>query len=1031
MATPYSDPNLYFRLAPVQTVNWDLAFKALEYKQGQYDTNKLRVDTMLQNYLTTDIIKPEAKQRFVNNIQNLVNEINATGRTDFSDSNISNRVMAHIGQALDAPTVSAIAASKQYKQQEAFLKELIQKKPDLYHKNNHENMYRAKGPGNTGSFYDWLYDGDATSTYSGTLQYTPYVDLDKKENDIVMQMMKLNKDTEIEIPDGAGRVRKVKISGLTRQELRGIAENMFSPEDLQQLAINQRAAYGWFETPESVQLLKENAQRYYQAEVEIQDAKLAELQLQLQQADPNSEKYQKIQGDINTYTAGKDNILRTLEDLNTTKSLEQLGNHATRLGAEQRTQRMVDKYSPMYKELTVGYGVDEYYKWSQEFDLKLRKEERESRKEQRELDEQAAKVAGSMGVIPVTTGLPDVLGMESEISKGLETQRTVIQGNSSAYLQNLEDIRTNPSDFTSQQVAEASMIDILYLVNLKAEAAKLGLNVDFSKPLSEVAKEIDPNGQVLYGVVTSAGGLQLTTGVNRKDENIILDFITSVDKFNVGYKEMSELEKQARAELYTEDQTPLLQEVSSGQYQFFTEDGRTLDLKQELIKEEILDADGNPVAGAKLSDSKWAKDVERTFAAQKINRKGNPFTEGNLRVTDDNEDNLEIIARSFGENLNDITLRKEGLAAGIISHVITGKVPYLRVIDPDSKTGQYLRTASMKTQDRTWAGAMLGSPKTSIAGDGRFSSLFYGNKDYRDTEVYKKGIEKQYGNLETSREIFITSDNPLMKDGSFRALLESKEVKMEGGDDTQVYLRKINDNEIEISQTQKTGSGKDATSERKSFGVFNTYEIASAAPQILERLNMDVKQPQYTFERVGNAVQKTTADINFWNDEVSAQTVWGITSRLNSPQDEHKIKKQTAINVMLNPEVDSYLFVAISDMVTNEVDPNLVSRLPQVLENSDKFQIQARLQPNPNGGHYTEVSLVDKATNSTVYQTALPTEQDLDKIKFKIDHVPQVLFYDIVTSIIKDNYEQASKQANLGTHKDFATPAYKKVIKLQ
>lgn len=1018
MATPYSDPNLYFRLAPVQTVNWDLAFKALEYKQGQYDTNKLRVDTMLQNYLSTDIIKPEAKQRFVNNIQNLVNEINATGRTDFSDKNITNRVMAHIGQALDAPTVSAIAASKQYRQQEAFLKELLSKKPDLYHKNNHEDMYRAKGPGNTGSFYDWLYDGDATSTYSGTLQYTPYIDLDKKENDIVMGMMKLHKDTVIELPDPSapGRIRKVKISGLTREELRGIAENMFSSEDLQQLAINQRAAYGWFETPESIQLLRENAQRYYKGVEDIQDAKITELQLKLQQATPGTSKYQEIEREIEVYTDAKNNTIRTLEDINTTNSIEQLGNYATRLGREQYTQRIVDKYAPMYRELTVGYGIDEYYKWSQEFNLKLRQE-------QRELEKQAALDAGSMGVIPITTDLPDVLGMESEILKGLETQREVVQGNATKYLQNLEDIQTNPNDFTDQQKKEADNISKLYLRSLREEATKLGVNVDFSKPLSEIAKEVDPNGQVLYGVVTSAGGLQLTTGVNRKDENIILDFITSADQFIVGYEELSELEKQARASLYTEDQTPLLQEVSSGQYQIFTEDGRTLDLKQELIKEGILDEDGNPVAGAKLSDSKWAKDIERTFAAGKIMRRADGRDALTYGLYDTE---LTTIASSFGESINDITETQEVWAGGQ-----SGATTTIRKVDPNSKTGRFLSHAAKNYQDRTWIGAMFGSPKTSLAGDGKFSSLFYGNKDYRDTEIYKQGIEKLYGNLETSREIFITSDNPLMKDGRFRSLLESKGILTTGGDDTQVYLRKINDNEIEVFQTQKVGSGADATTERVSFGIFNTYEIASAAPQVLERLNMDAKQPQYTFDRVGTAVQKTTSDVNFWNDDVPAQTVWAITSRLGSPEDEYKIKSQTAVRAMLSPEIDTNLYVAISDMVTRGVDSGLVTRLPQVLENSDKFQIQARLQPNPNGGYYTEVSLVDKATNSTVYKTELPTEQNLDKVKFKIDHVPQVLFYDIVTSIIKDNYAQSIRQEDFGNHVDFATPAYKKVIKLQ
>lgn len=1018
MATPYSDPNLYFRLAPVQSVNWDLAFKALEYKQGQYDTNKLRVDTMLQNYLSTDIIKPEAKQRFVDNIQNLVNEINATGRTDFSDKNITNRVMAHIGQALDAPTVSAIAASKQYRQQEAFLKELLSKKPDLYHKNNHEDMYRAKGPGNTGSFYDWLYDGDATSTYSGTLQYTPYIDLDKKENDIVMGMMKLHKDTEIELPDPSapGRIRRVKISGLTREELRGIAENMFSQEDMQQLAINQRAAYGWFETPESIQLLRENGQRYYQARIETQDAKITELQLKLQQAIPGTSKYQEIERQIEVYTDAKNNTIRTLEDINTTNSIEQLGNYATRLGREQYTQRIVDKYAPMYRELTVGYGIDEYYKWSQEHDIKLRKE-------QRELEEKAALEAGSMGVIPITTDLPDELGMESEILKGLDTQREIIQGSVTEYLRNLEDIQTNPNDFTDQQKKEADNISKLYLRNLREEATKLGVNVDFSKPLSELAKEIDPNGQVLYGVVTSAGGLQLTTGVDRNQKNIILDFITSVDQFNVGHKEISELEKQAREELYTEDQTPLLQEISSGEYQIFTESGSVVDLKQELIKEGILNEDGNPVAGAKLSDSKWAKDVERTFAAQSFlrSRSKDILSRGNNLVFSDSElSHLSALARSLGENLDDVVTTQEN-SRGLTIYSYKG----------GTKTLEYLANTAAKTQDRNWLGAAFGSPKTSLAGDGKFSSLFYGNKDYRDTEIYKQGIGKIYGNLETSREIFITSDNPLMKDGRFRSLLESKGILTTGGDDTQVYLRKINDNEIEVSQTQKVGSGSDATTERVNFGVFNTYEIASAAPQVLERLNMDAKQPQYTFDRVGTSVQKTTSDVNFWNDDVPSQTVWAITSRLGSPEDEYKIKSQTAVRAMLSPEVDPDLYAAMSDIVTRGVDSGLVTRLPQVLENSDKFQIQARLQPNPNGGYYTEVSLVDRATDSTIYKTALPTEQDLDKVKFKIDHVPQVLFYDIVTSIIKDNYIQALYQADFGNHVDFATPAYKKVIKLQ
>lgn len=1045
MATPYSDPNLYFRLAPVQTVNWDLAFKALEYKQGQYDTNKLRVDTMLQNYLTTDIIKPEAKQRFVNNIQNLVNEINATGRTDFSDSNITSRVMAHIGQALDSSTVSAIAASKQYRQQESFLKELIQKKPDLYHRNNHEDMYRAKGAGNTGSFYDWLYDGDATSTYSGTLQYTPYIDLDKKENDIVMGMMKLHKDTEIEIPDGEGRTRRVKISGLTREELRGIAENMFSAEDMQQLAINQRAAYGWFETPESVQLLRENAQRYYQGIGEIQDAKITELQLQLQQATPGTSKYQEIERQIGVYTEGKNNTIRTLEDVNTTNSIEQLGNHATRLGREQYTQRVIDKYSPMYRELTVGYGVDEYYKWSREFDLKQKTYDLAVAKEQRESREQSLVDSGTMGVIPIPTDTVDNLDKEAAITQKHTTLRNNVQQTSTAYLLNLEDIQTNPGDFSSQQVVEASLINSLYLFNLKAEATKLGLNVDLTKPLSEIAKEIDPNGEILYGIVTSAGGLNLTTGLSRDGSTVVLDFVESADRFSREYKAYAELEQQARAELYNEDQTPLLQEISSGQYKFFTEDGRVLDLKQELIKEEILDANGNPVAGAKLSDSKWAKDIERTFAAGELLR-SNPSVVGinnSFVRTDKNLKNIEAIANSFQEKVEDISTVSSTMArmvGGASNPILFGAATALSnklnigneqtiQIDPNSKTGQYLLNVENKHQDRTWAGAMFGSPKTSLAGDGRFSSLFYGNKDYRDTQIYQQGIDNLYGNLETAREIFITSDDPIMKRGSFVALVRSMGVNVDTSN-TELFLRKVNDNEIEVLQTQKVGSGDKATTEKVSLGVVNLHQISSAAPEVLQRINMDYKEVEYGFDQIG-ATTQPSAPIKFWNDNVSKQMIWATSTKLGSAADEHKFKTTTAVDGMLTPEVDPDTYTAISDMVVNEIDPNLVTRLPLVLENADRFQIEAKLQRNPSGGYYTEIRLVELSTNNTVYQTELPSEQNLDNIMFKLKQAPQVLFYDIATSIIKDNYMKALNQMPFGTHRNFATPAYNKVIKLQ
>lgn len=1050
MATPYSDPNLYFRLAPVQTVNWDLAFKALEYKQGQYDTNKLRVDTMLQNYLSTDIIKPEAKQRFVNNIQNLVNEINATGRTDFSDSNISNRVMAHIGQALDAPTVSAIAASKQYRQQEAFLQELQTKKHDLYSSINHRDMYERKGPDGR-SFNDWLYDGDATSTYSGTLQYTPYVNVDKKIDDAVMKLMKMNGDEEIEIPDPTDptgvRTLKYKINGLSENQLRQIVEySLTSPEDQAQLEINARASYNWFKNPEDRIRVQEDLTNFITPKLTNINASLKETELKLSTVQEGSELHKKLNDDITILKNNRDYYSKLQTELTASASEGQFDRAASQIFKARYSDAMVNKYAPIYKEQFVGYGVDEYGKWKTEFDFEVQKENaRRAEALEKAERERAEKEAASQSQI-VAVGNPlvpeEIDSLDSEIrDEQAKLAETVIQ-TSKKYFKELEYIVNSGTDV--EKVKEASDLMQAYRDRLQTDLQnKHGLNESIElmsdKSLEELMTLYDENGSLFAQVVKDSGGIALKTAVGRDGTNYVETINTASSEFMYRSRELTRIENEARESLYNEDQTPLLQEISSGQYQFFTEDGRVLDLKQELIKEEILDANGNPVAGAKLSDSKWAKDIERSFVSGELLR-SNPSVVGinaTFARTDKNLENIEALANSFQEKAEDIITHNSlvsRLAGSTDNPLLIGATIALTdrlnlagtartfKVDPNSKTGQYLLNANNNYQDRTWAGALFGSPKTSLAGDGRFSSLFYGNKDYRKTQKYRDDIKKLYGNLETSKSISVSSQSP---EGKFLIQLANSNTREGIGAGTineslPVILNKNSDGTIVLTQKQVITKDKEQVVEVKNLGTYTQAEI-SQFPSLINRINWEQQKVIYTREAVQDA-PITTDNISYWSDSTpiyNANSVLG-----NDPVAKRTLKSDDAVLFIYENSP-----AEIQQMIQS-VDPDLPQGVRKAIDKSSNYKIKATIK-NEGLGDFVYLELIDtKNKNQVIYSTREENMSNLDGIMKILQNTPQVLYTTMLSDIIKENYNRNLQLTSYGAPAEFTT-AYKKLFETQ
>ena len=88
MATPYSSPDLYFRLQPVESHNWELAGQVLMAKQQKYDANLAQIENLVQQYVGLDIANKDAKNHLYNNLKTLTSEVDRIASTeDLSNSN--------------------------------------------------------------------------------------------------------------------------------------------------------------------------------------------------------------------------------------------------------------------------------------------------------------------------------------------------------------------------------------------------------------------------------------------------------------------------------------------------------------------------------------------------------------------------------------------------------------------------------------------------------------------------------------------------------------------------------------------------------------------------------------------------------------------------------------------------------------------------------------------------------------------------------------------------------------------------------
>lgn len=227
-------------------INLNLLNQALSVNQGKYDNglqtyqNNLAQLKIQENLLLRD----EDKQRFSQNVQGLIDEVNKAGKINWAKSGITNKINAYTNLAIDDYTLDHIGIAQTIRNFDAEMKKKREKNDGTYSDTNYAFAQEQAG------IQQYLQGVDAQGNKVdkiGTLQYTNYIDVNKSALEKAKAFKELKGEETVEIPftdsDGVRRTRTTSVKGLTESEILAYMPQILSPEEGKQLQINGWAKY--------------------------------------------------------------------------------------------------------------------------------------------------------------------------------------------------------------------------------------------------------------------------------------------------------------------------------------------------------------------------------------------------------------------------------------------------------------------------------------------------------------------------------------------------------------------------------------------------------------------------------------------------------------------------------------------------------------------------------------------------------------------------------------------------------------------
>ena len=992
MATPYSSPDLYFRLQPVESHNWELAGQVLMAKQQKYDANLAQIENLVQQYVGLDIANKDAKNHLYNNLRTLTAEVDRVASTeDLSNSNATKNITAYIGQAIDETTINAVNTTRMKRQYDATWEEIKQKKPEMYNQAN-----QAFGDAGWGDYVNADKNADVSQYVKHGFAVIPYVDVEGVKNKNMMEYMKLAKDREYSVPitvngQQIGFQEWVE-TGINPVVVRAMMQSQLTPEVRQQMMINSWSKYGEYKG-EGAELLKKDYSDLMDSRIQDTEDSIAKMELKLSSYGKGSDEERKTKKDLSDYRAEignlKDRKTSTLASINS-------GNYLN-AGLEIESGRFVDQgvniFGSFYNKYFKGTKADEIY-WKQldmnqrqyEFseNMRLKSDELDLRarefeyKKQKDIKDEQALLDSGMVFTPSTQELSDKAGASEQEN-----------------IQNVLDLKTNSNSITDSWIKDiddsirqegTNPVKTSAVALRNAYAKELGLkegtykNMSIEQLRGTYDKYNDKLNKLLIedvGVSSPLSSINTPNGGNR-----VQQLSEAVSRYKTAYSEVNKIRTDERNAVFTDDVVKEVLSSKNDAVVMVNRGGKMVVEKAKDAFKPYINADGSWKSSTTQAQKDAIKSrIQDTEALQKIGTivQKDGSIKGNSGLVTSN-------IRNAGLNIGDFNIVNHPSSGAVTATPKKGTEAY-RILNSVTTIDE---ASKRRLDNNNWFGE-----NTNIARDSVFSDKIEANRQSARQEAVNRHDKIRSSRMSQVNEGVISSKlsdgrvNPMFSEIA-NMINSTQGVVIDFSDGSTVTSIPNSDGSFTFRTTVK--SNKKGEENQVINMKLSADEVRRTLPTFYNKVNT-VKQsePIYTRERLGNK-KITVSNLPYFGD-TEVQHAMSITG---DPNLALAMTPNGAISM-----IQSFDPVAYQGL--SNVFENFGQKLKEKVQNiNGKYDLKVGFSPDFNTA---EITMTTKDGNPVfTINKPLSANGSIDEAEKEVRNTPALVINQMLSELISLNY---------------------------
>lgn len=928
----------------IQPVNLNLVNAALSSKQQKYDYNVAKIDSLLSEFSSIELIRDEDKKYLADRVNGVLNTVNQAGKLDMASNNLTREITQYIGTAIDENVLTQASNSIRLKTFEQSVAERREKKPDTYSDINYTYAKESAG------LQDYLRGEDANGKKVdsfGSLQYSEYKDVNKRINDFTLDLLSKSKDSVIKIPERdangnpTGYMIEKTIRGLSPEQLRTVAESQLDASYMQQVKINGWYNSGGYKDTATLNTNLDEISTNYVSNIEANI-------LKLKRDKDNGVADADVDTDIQQLENSKASIKKNIDFYK--KSPEAA---ATFIEKEKVLSGAVQTFQNFYAE-DISYSADTAYFQQQNLTLSQAKF-----KYQVEKDNQATQ-AGGVGEAFTTVVPTDSPDDPESYQKSIDNQISEASAITNIVRDNYVLALENE---VSKGNKEAS--------NFLAEYDKLKSN----KKKGETDEDVFDN---LIASTTYKDKLNILGDTNfrynlkeaQDKERLLLNGLQEAEKKGIAAQVDSTVNsKEGLKAFYDNPDTKMLWEGSKGNTKAFS-------VRDVLIKNKIIDEKGNKIGDLK-SKPTLLKALQQSYYADDVISNAS----SDYGYSDKSLKSLRSLAISLGENPKDVIIQTETDLGnrGLIK---------INQVNNNSKTSKYLHEAGKNGLYDTWSW----NDQSLSSDDGTIGKFL--RSDHTNTLVYKNEIKKYYNNLPSTQQLSIPSTDK----ANFSRLRGYMGITNAGvGKDSPITISKQGQN-IVLTQAHSEGSG-DKKSTAPIQVKLTQQEFNQNFGALSSKVNFNNEAAFYTTDKMmgkklisepiryfSKADYKTASHVKnvILNNEVSRAVFGGYLT-----------------------EEDTYKNLYSSHLTMRQKGGAQFDNILKGALNKDvasKFSVNMLVDRDYSGEPILQVNLVSK-TGENIHSEVIRGNENITNFKGVLDTAPQAYYGMMLSSIFSEQEE--------------------------